>query len=243
MLNVIVYAFLVTTLSGFPIMLEEVTETKGEYRILLEGEFCYPITVDTTMHWYGIYRTNKVDSLVEIKLKPVQQTSDGQFTWSSIATDRSHVAKANYIFGSRKALKNKVVSRHEMYSTHLIYPGMSYSVYGVDTLGKTTNPKTLSAIGNVKQVRHCPIIENYRLLISETSYDNPQDLTIYFEYESECGMYHIMWFGDIDDDHTPDLIFQSADNKGGEIILFLSSEAKEGKHVEKVANFEMLGCC
>ena len=216
---------------------------QNDYRILLEGEFCYPIAVDTTLYWYGIYRTNKVDSLVEIKLQPVQQTTDGQFIWSAIQTNRSYTSKANFIVGSRKPLKNKVVSRHEMYSTHLIYPGMSYSVYGVDTLGNKTSSKTLFAVGNVKQVRHCPIIENYGLLISDSSYDHPQDLTAYFDYKSECGMYHIMWFGDIDDDQIPDMIFQSVDNVGGEIILFLSTEAKQGKHVEKVAVFEMRGCC
>ena len=219
---------------------EEINEN---YRIFNEGSYCMLIQVDTTMHWYGIYRINNVDSFVEIKLQPIKPWENGNMTWSKIATDRSETSQALFIIGSKKALKNKVVSRHEMYKTQFLYPGMSYTVYGLDENSQFTNSKVLSVTGNVKNVFHFPLIENYSLKISDfPSYENPQELNQYFESPGESGMFQILWFGDLDDDRKPDLILQSTSNSN-ETILLLSTEAKGAKHVEKVASIVTGSCC
>lgn len=219
---------------------EEINE---DFRIFNEGSYCMPIQVDTTMHWYGMYRINNVDSFVEVKLQPIRPWENGNMTWSKIATDRSEKAQALFIIGSKKALKNKVVSRHEMYKTQFLYPGMSLTVYGLDENGQFINSKVLSVTGNVKKVFHFPMIEDYNLKISDfPSYENPQDLNQYFEIPSESGMFQILWFGDLDDDRKPDLILQSTSNSN-ETILLLSTEAKGAKHVEKVSSIISGSCC
>ena len=218
-------------------------DVNEHYRIFNEGSYCMHITVDTTMHWYGIYRTNHVDSLVEVRLLPVKTWQEANMTWSTIATNRSKTSQALFIIGSKKALKNKVVSRYEMFKTQMLYPGISYAAYVLDESGNIRTDKVLTATGNVKDVMQFPLIENYKLKISDyPSYKNPQELNEYFELNSESGTFQILWFGDLDADLKPDLILQSNSNTS-ETILLLSSEAKGAKHVEKVASIISGSCC
>src|SRR5687767_8729284 len=97
--------FLNCTLDGNP----QVVNVNEDYRIFNEGSYCMTIQVDTTMHWYGIYRKNNVDSLVEVKLQPIKTWVEGNMAWSTISTNRSETAQAVFIIGSKKELKNKVV--------------------------------------------------------------------------------------------------------------------------------------
>ena len=121
---------------------------------------------------------------------------------------------------------------------------MTYPVYSINTLGNATGSFALTATGNVIDVGYCPKIENYKLWLSLfPSFENRQDLTDYFPYKGECGMFQIVWFGDLDDDDIPDMIFVVSGNSGGEVKLFLSSESKKGKHIELVAQLYTQSCC
>ncbi|HUR31067.1 MAG TPA: hypothetical protein VMZ69_06515, partial [Saprospiraceae bacterium] len=78
---------LITFLNCTLISNEGAKDVNEDYRIFNEGSYCLPITVDSTMHWYGIYRAGEVDSLVEVELQQVKQRFEGNMTWSTIATN------------------------------------------------------------------------------------------------------------------------------------------------------------
>ena len=213
------------------------------YSLLYEGESCCQTTFDTSLNWYGIFETSIGDSLIKVQLVLEKIIGYDGHPWNKIVTDQSHSRQSKYILGSKSPLKEKLLNSGTQSMPHygFLFPGQRANVYSIVKPGISGDCVTLIATGNVKSIGYCPEIENYKLMISNTySYEIIQDLTTEFDFRGECGMFGLTWFGDIDGDQKPDMIFSAANNAEGIETLFFTSVAEKGKYIKKVAS--VYGC-
>lgn len=212
------------------------TEDFG-YSLLYEGESCCQTRFDSLLNWYGIYETSKGDSLLTVQMFQDTITGYDGHLWNKIYTDQSRVRHAKYLLGSKFALKEKLLNSGANSFPHrgFLFPGQRANVYSILRPGISGDCVTLIATGTVKSIGYCPEIENYRIMISNTqTYEIIQDLTNEFDFKGECDMFQLVWFGDIDEDQKPDMIFSASNNAEGIETLFLTSVAEKGAYIKKV---------
>ena len=238
--------FVLTFIGGFKVAVPEcnatsfkcssITEDLG-YSLLYEGESCCQTRFDSSLNWYGIYETAIGDSLIQVQMFHDTVTGYDGHLWNKIYTDQSRVRQAKYLLGSKFALREKLLNAGTNSFPHrgFLFPGQRANVYSILRPGISGDCVTLIATGNVKSIGYCPELENYRIMISNTqTYEIIQDLTSEFNFNSECGMIELVWFGDIDADQKPDMIFSESNNSGGLETLFLTSVAEKGTYIKKV---------
>lgn len=214
------------------------TEDLG-YSLLYEGASCCQTTFDSSLNWYGIYETAIGDSLLQVQMFHDTVTGYDGHLWNKIYTDQSRVRQAKYLLGSKFALREKLLNTGTNSFPHrgFLFPGQRANVYSILSPGIAGECVTLIATGSVKSIGYCPELENYRIMISNTqTYEIIQDLTSEFDFKGECGMFELVWFGDIDEDQRPDMIFHAANNAEGLETLFLTSVADEGTYIKKVTS-------
>jgi hypothetical protein len=162
-----------------------ITEDLG-YSLLYEGESCCQGTFDSLLNWYGIYETEKGDSLLKIQMFHDTVTGFDGHPWNRIYTNQSQIRQAKYLLGSRFPLTEKLLNTGTDPYSHrgFLFPGQRTNVYSVLRPGISGDCVTLIATGTVKSIGYCPELENYKLMISNTqSYEIIQDLTGEFDFK------------------------------------------------------------
>jgi hypothetical protein len=109
-----------------------------------------------------------------------------------------------------------------------LYPGQMVELYGHDPIPAKENV-TLFATGNVMSVGICPEIIDYKIKVTGEMHDNllTQDLTPLFQDLGKCGIPEIFWFGDLNGDLYPELIFVSTSDNGLSFTFFASDTQDE----------------
>lgn len=224
----------------------------NDYQLLIETDNnCADFNFDMSkkLNWYGIYRTDSGEYIFNIDLKIVLYNDTINANNKSVAGNylfwTGKIEKSEFIIGTNKMIPEHKVSHFDedfLNHNYFLYPGESKTIYTINDL---PNRKTyeLNAIGCVTEIRYCPIFSNYRLRLSDKM-DNwkSQDLTEDIDFKGECGSINLKWFGDIDYDGIPDLLFSSSSNSRNQMNLFISSERINDDFVKLVSRFELGNC-
>lgn len=227
-------------------------QSTNNFLLLIEsGENCADFNIDITkkINWYGIYQTDSGDFIRQVNLNfaPLKEMVNlenksvvGNYVfWTDQGND------SRFIVGTNTNIPEHKVS-HFSYSylnySQFLFPGQRKTVYTINNMpGRKT--LELNAVGCVEDFGYCPNFQNYELRLSD-QLDNwkTQNLPKDIPFKGECGMINLKWFGDIDFDGVPDLLFSSSSNSQNQMNLFLSSEAINDDFVKRVASFEIGNC-
>jgi len=244
---------------------------KTDYQIIREGAHCGELNIDPDLNWYGLFETDnaRLDELkiVEIELILRSSLSEEQiadvFGEDNIYAD--YLIKTNserpsvFLIGSKLPMEEYEVKCTGLYETGnsgFLYPEQKESVFipGCDELLITGRENVF-----ISDTSACTVSRSYELELS--SYNRETDVRIsqnlmndipFTGYPASQHAGHqsprIVWCGDLDNDHIFDLLIysdqmrESGDNMGS-LILFLSSEAEEGKVVRKAAEWYFKVSC
>ena len=209
------------------------------YRFSMEFGNCSDINFDPNLHWFGVYRMDGFDTIMHVNIEVVNPNArvvrgyDDGNDWV-LRTQYSDSMNAMFLIG----FKNSVAAASEHRGQHepsWMYPGQTQYVNTRNA--KRVNGKhsfELIAAGTVKKVQYCPELENYRIFITDDRYKgHEQEILPDLKHHGECGMPQLYWFGDIDGDARPDMVFQAGSNCMVEYTLFLSSLAAGNNYVGK----------
>jgi hypothetical protein len=219
-----------------------------DYRFSMEFGNCSDINFDPNLHWFGVYRMDGFDTIMPVNIEVVNPNArivrgyDDGNDWV-LRTQYSDSMNALFLIG----FKNPVAAASEHRGQHelsWLYPGQ---IQHVNTRNaKRVNGKhsfELIAAGTVKKVQYCPELENYRMFITDDRYNgHEQDMLPYLKHLGECGMPMLYWFGDIDGDSRPDMVFQAGSNYMVEYTLFLSSLSTGSNYVGKADQWASGNC-
>ena len=185
------------------------------------------VVFDKSPNWYGVYSTSQGEFLrkVEVEKAEANQQED----------------KLIFMLGTTEQLEEKGVSqlgKDYFQQSHIYYPGQTTSIYTTQGI-----PLEMKVTGNVKSINYCPEIEDLKYIISTNGVD-PKEQNLYpsIEYQGECGLVSIAWFGDVDQDNKPDILLSTSSTKGSQFNLYLSSMSGETEILGHIPPFTYENC-
>lgn len=219
------------------------------YRFMMEGSLCASVNYDPKLNWYGVYRKDSYDTIIKvdvsisgITLSNKEKMGDAVL---SVRTNYSDSIFSLFLFGTKEEILESSVYNYQ-YEPHFLYPGQLQSVYSRATRHSKNmfGSWELYALGTVTDFKYCPLLEDYELVLTEDRERDKLDQNIYAEigFKGECRMSQLFWFGDLDMDMKPDMIFMAASNSRADYHLFLSSEALPNEYVHKVDQWTSCNC-
>lgn len=240
---------------------EPVKPEHKDYMITFEGsdEF-HQHFFDPLLNWYGLYRKG---NQYEIR-KVVIHCYDPNFVW--LATDQPEGEHAIVLIGSRKKMQTGPTTgviqdpTQEWFQGTYLHPGdqclidQSYESNTTYSMLSATGSVRLAGDGGINELSGEPMIsrkfKDYKLLLSRYGHNgeyNPQTETVVQYNEEIYWPPKLIWYGDLDGDGRGDFILEQLDINNEDIVfkkvLYLSSEAKAGKLIQRVAGIEEYGGC
>ncbi|MCH8555622.1 MAG: SH3 domain-containing protein [Schleiferiaceae bacterium] len=209
-----------------------VPKQRLEYQLLTEVyNFCGDISsIDPGLAWYAIYQ---IEDEFFFKRREIQVLKSKYSLASSMEFDirtESAEKSAHFLIGFPvvqpfDTVKPIVFHSHEFHGKlpKKIFPGMQLGLYGKEP-GFNEGNVILSAIGNVKDIGICPDLEGYQLRITTEKNGQPiqQNLNRLFVDLGQCGIPELFWFGDINGDGYPEMIFVTTRPEFTTFSLFTS---------------------
>ncbi len=242
---------------GFAVEVDTNVNTSKDIRIMFEGGACAFPNYDPSLHWYGVYRTGRIDSLISVEIG-IEKRSNDELASFYITTNRSSNQYSLFLIGSSIPLTEQVSNHNVQIDKHFpfLYPGQRKEISYRDGTRSANreNSFDLYATANVTGIAHYgAVMENYSLRLTNKHtlnlYRNEADLLVNqdisesfdgFEYEL---IPRLFWYGDLDNDLKPDLIFLTwYGTSGGRYTLFLSGSADEGEFLKKVDSWRWDNC-
>ena len=215
-----------------PIVLEN-------FEMLTElSNYCGDIAaIDPGKIWYAIHRRgdNFYRSRVDIEILKSKYSLGKGLEFDIRSSRRLEVA---FFISSEKPLDTnwRVNQPFDYFVLHpnKLFPGQQTEIYAYDPVPDIHNV-TLFATGAVLEVGQCPVLEKYAIKVTGEMNDQliVQNLTPDFSYLGQCGQPEIYWFGDLNGDLYPDIIFVSMGDKGTLFTLFMSNLQDDGKLYRK----------
>lgn len=225
-------------------------EKKAEYSLLTEAyNYCGDVrNIDPGLLWYGIYPADEENGGSNYRVKQVEvdvvlsKQKVGQQMEFDIQTAEEE--RSIFLIGLNQplALTNMESipdnSNELRMSGRKIFPGQE------KVIGMTEKPITLSATGSVEKGGPCPDLKNYKLLLRGEKYflQVEQDITGELSGSGRCGMPEIYWYGDLNNDHVPEIIFVSVYDEKNQFTLFVSDPAQDNILVKKEAEWIVDKC-
>ncbi len=225
-----------TTPSTTPAQNEEQDHPAGPAGIRMQlateaYNYCGDIgAIDPSMNWYGVFineaagnfRIQRVD--IEILVSKSKLSNQMEFDIRNSTDESSY-----FLFGINRRLDTikpfQLNPDRFAIAPAQLYPGQQLEAYANYSRPSAANV-FISATGRVVEVGACPVIEDYALRIN-TQVDNReirQDITPLFETLGECGMPEMYWFGDINGDGYPELVYVSAEENKNQFTLLMSDK-------------------
>lgn len=192
--------------------------------------YCGDIGVlDPSMNWYGIfvneqmgsYRLQSVD--IEILLSQSRLSNKMEFDIRNSTGEVSH-----FLFAINRKLDTvrpyQLSPDRFLIAPSKLFPGQQLEAYAYYNRPSAANV-FISATGRVLEVGACPVIEDYALYINTQGPTNEirQDITPLFPSLGKCGMPEMFWFGDLNGDNYPELIYVSATAEKNDFTLLMSN--------------------
>ncbi len=240
---------------GFAIAIDTNVNKEKNYRILIEGGICGYPNYDPTLFWYGVYRTDKTDSLIRVEINIEKPLTIEQEDFI-LTTNRSYKQESIVLIGSSVPLKEKVANYYfgDEGNTNYLYPGQRKNIFCNDgSLSSSKNKNfDLFATGTATGIEyHNPVFENYGLHLTNKHIHNwdeesiliNQDISKSFDAFFGGCLPHVEWFGDLDGDSMPDILFSTwYGTTSSRLTLLLSSGAAEGEFLKKVDDWMIYNC-
>ena len=202
--------------------------------------------LDPGKKWYAIYRTGDYFKLREIDLLIVRSKYSLSNTLEfDIRTNKE--LHSEFLVSCSKPLDTNwfmlLPLRYFEQNPKKLYPGQTVELYGKVPETDVKNVH-LFATGSVKEVGKCPVLENYQIKVNGEMHNNPitQDLTPLFSDLGECGIPELFWFGDINQDGYPDIVFVSTGENGMTFTLFVSDLNQRNNLYIKAFEWANLNC-
>jgi len=228
-----------------------------DVRIMQERSSCSQVNYDPALNWYGVYRMDGFDTIMRVEIDVtrgniaiIEKTGEDGL---SVRTNHSDSLWSLFLIGSKTPLVESSV-RNGRHEGKWMFPGQSQDVF---VLGGRRNPMyskpiprdqrppriSLIALGAVTDVDYCPQMEDYRLILKSDQV-NPirQNITELIKFKGECNMPRLYWFGDLDGDKKPDMVFVGGVTSMAEYTLLLSSLANENEYVHVVDSWTSCNC-
>jgi len=216
-----------------PVVSPEVKVPALRYQLLTEASnYCGDIrTLDPGRMWYAVYREGNLFKMRRAELMVVKSKYNMSATMEFDIRAEGETENAFLISGDKPLNTNWSVylpDEYFVYNPKMLYPGQKTEIYAAQP-GESLFNINLMALGNVVDFVNCPVIKDYKLLAIGEMHDKliTQNLTPSFQYLGECGMPEIYWFGDINQDNYPDIIFAAMGQEGAYFVLFMSDDKNE----------------
>lgn len=192
--------------------------------------YCGDISeLDPSMNWYGVfadermgnYHLQRVD--LEILISKTRLGNSMEYDIRNSSGEVSH-----FLFGINRRLDTvkpyQLAPDRFFMNPGNLFPGQQLQAYAYYNRPSASNV-FISATGRVIEVGACPVIEDYALKINTQGPRGEilQDITPLFETLGECGMPEIYWFGDLNQDNYPELVYVSATRNKNQFTLFMSN--------------------
>ncbi|NVK05855.1 MAG: SH3 domain-containing protein [Flavobacteriia bacterium] len=192
--------------------------------------YCGDISdLDPSMNWYGVfpdermgnYHIQRVD--LEILVSRTRLGSSMEYDIRNSTGEVSH-----FLFGINRRLdtvKPYQLRPDRFFQTPgKLFPGQQLETYAYYNRPSASNV-FISATGRVIEVGVCPVIEDYALKINTQGPTGEiiQNITPLFETMGECGMPEVYWFGDLNQDNYPEIIYVAATQNKNQFTLLMSN--------------------
>ena len=209
--------------------------------------YCGPIDhLDPGLKWYGIFHENNKYRIRDIELLIVRSKySLGSGVEFDIRSEDG--IPPHFMIGTNKRINTlwHVDFPEDYFLGHpdKLFPGQKVSIYSNDKQSDLYN-FTLYATGNVTDVGNCPEMENYQLMVSGEMHDKLIEQNIYqdLDFEGQCGIPKLYWFGDLNQDKYPDFIFAGLSKDKTSFTLFLSDIRNHDVLVRKAGTWFYTKC-
>lgn len=211
-----------------PVISDEKMMHAAKFQLLTETyNYCGDIrNIDPGKLWYSVYRDGPIFRIRRAELLIVKSKySIGKGLEFDIRAEGE--TETAFLISSEKPLNlNWYVNLpedHFAYNPQALMPGQKTEIYAVQS-GESIYNVNLMALGNVVDFQICPVITDYKILAIGEKNDNliTQNLIPNFAYLGDCGIPEIYWFGDLNQDNYPDIIFAAVGEQGAYFILFMS---------------------
>jgi hypothetical protein len=221
-----------------PNVVELLTETSN---------YCGDIReIDPGKIWYAVHRNGDYYrmSRAEIQVIKSKYSLSDKLEFDIVAQGNREVA---FLISSEELLDTnwRVELPFDYFARNpnKLFPGQQIELYGYTPVADIHNT-TLFATGTVVEVGQCPVLENYKIKVTGEMGDKliTQDLTADFSYMGQCGQPEIYWFGDLNQDLYPDIIFVSMGDEGTLFTLFLSDEFNPAVLYRKADEWFNISC-
>ncbi len=213
---------------------KEVVKTPAlEFKFITEAyNYCGDINeLDPGKLWYAVYRKGNQFYMTRVDLLIIRSKYRlGSTMEFDLKADRE--VQPSFLISTSKLMDTAWTVNQEIdfFIDHpkALYPGQMVELYGHDPIPAKENV-TLFATGNVMSVGLCPEIIDYKIKVTGEMHDNllTQDLTPLFQDLGKCGIPEIFWFGDLNGDLYPELIFVSTSDNGLAFTFFASDTQDE----------------
>lgn len=203
------------------------------YKLLTEvSNYCGDIRdIDPGKIWYAIHRNGPYFTRSRVDIEILKSKySIGKGLEFDIRSART--LEVAFFMSSENQLDTnwRVELPYDYFvaNPNKLFPGQQTELYAYEPLADVHNI-TLFATGSVLEVGLCPVLEKYAIKATGEMNDQliVQDLTPHFTYMGQCGLPEIYWFGDINGDLYPEVIFVSVGDEGTLFTLFMSNTAQK----------------
>lgn len=222
---------------------------KAKYTLLTEAyNYCGNVQeIDPGMVWYGIYPKNEERDQYRIKVVELEVLLSKEKIGKGLEFDiqTNQEERSVFLLGFNTVQKDlKEVSIPDnseilRFNSRKVFPGQTWQIgeYGQSEI-------TLSATGSVATAGPCPELTNYKLLLKGEKYSLPveQDITKELLENGQCGMPEIYWYGDLNGDKIPEIIFVSVYEDRNQFTLFISDPSLDNVLLRKETEWVITNC-
>lgn len=215
--------------------------------LTLVSNFCGDIsTIDPGKLWYAVYRKGEFfyRKRVDIEIVRSKYSLGKGLEFDIRSAPPLEVA---FFYTASKpqdtTWRTYLPIDYFLQTPNKLFPGQQIEIRAANKNAGFYNVN-LFATGSVLEVGKCPKFENYALKVTGEMNDNliTQDLTPDFAYMGDCGQPEIYWFGDINGDIYPDIVFVSVGKQGTYFVLMLSDTRNNGKLYRKADEWFNKNC-
>ena len=226
-------------------------EKEISYNLLTEAyNYCGDVqSIDPGLLWYGIYPKDEKENGNSYRIKSVevnvllskQKLGKGlEFDIQTTEDERSiFLIGLNSPLAAAKGAEIYDNSEILRFNNRKVYPGQQWRLTQEGEAGIF-----LSATGSVETAGPCPDLENYKLVLKGEKYFLPveQDITKELVVNGQCGMPEIYWYGDLNGDSVPEIIFVSVYDEKNQFTLFVSDPKLDNVLVRKETEWIISNC-
>ncbi len=235
-----------------PSIAEENIKAPLKYNLLTEVyNYCGSInSIDPGLVWYAVYQKDGFSYLKRREIQVLKSkfalTNNLEF---DVKVENSNVS-STFLIGFN-TVQNIDTTRPIVYHNEnacdlpaTIYPGLQMVLYGATPDANLRNQVVLSATGNVISVGGCPDIQQYKLKITGEKNAQPieQELNLLLRDLGRCGIPDLRWYGDLNQDGYPDLLFVTERPDQYQFVLLTSDASDADKIYRRAAVWTNFNC-